>query len=228
MIDSLGQKKTGFRTTANDEILGELANIKFGPKPHTHLYISIPRAQVAQLVDLMKFELVKKLNSMISEITYGKIPQNIFRRFQLRVNEQLVNSNPAAVSELNIAYEQLGKSEDVERIAHVAFACRRLIKSIADKLYPASQEKRVKLLREQKELDISEEKFLNRLQAYVDSLPSPNSKYLLKEIALLRDFVNEIPENVNKGVHSNISNINAERLVLYTYIILGDIILETK
>lgn len=74
----------------------------------------------------------------------------------------------------------------------------------------------------------SESKGLNPSFKGFKGLPSENSKYLLKEIALLRDFVNEIPESLNKGMHLNISNSDAERLVLYTYIILGDIILETK
>lgn len=172
----------------------------------------------------IKLDLIKRLNLMIGEITYGKIPQNIFRQFQKKVNETLADSNPQAVSELNISIEGLGKSEDPERIAHVAFACRRLIKSIADNLFPFQNE--LYTLKNGTKIDVGEEKFLNRLDAYVDSINSQNRKFLTRKIMLLRDLYGEIPESINKGMHLNISNTDAEMLVIYSYIILGDIILE--
>ena len=192
-----------------------------------HLFqFKILNSEFAKLIGSVEFELIKKLNFMISEVAYGKIPEGIFKKFQTKVNDKLSASNPEAISELNIAYESLGKSEDPERIVHVAFACRRLVKAIADKLFPAKNGKY--LLKSGKEVEIGEEQFLSRLEAYVDSIDSPNRKYIIREISLLRDLCNEIPESMNKGVHLYITNSNAERLVLYSYMILGDIIMEEE
>lgn len=184
-----------------------------------------PNLELEKILSLIKFEQLTRLNVMISELTYGKIPRGIFRKFQDKVNKKLAESNPDAISELNIAYESLGKSEDPERISHVAFACRRLIKAVADGLYAPKENKKYKL-KSGDEIEIGKEKFLNRLQAFVDSIDSPNRKFLNKKIGLLRDLYGEIPQSINKGTHLNISNADAEDLVLYTYIILGDIILE--
>ena len=177
-----------------------------------------------KIVDSTEFALIDRLNAMIAEITYGKIPKGIFQRFQNNVNAILIDSNPSAISALNIAYEGLGQSEDPERISNVAFECRRLIKAVADQLFPPQEEQYT--LKNGESFKVGEEQFLNRLKAYVDSVNSPNRKFLVRKIQLLRDLYGEVPESINKGTHSTINNSDAEMLVIYTYIILGDMILE--
>ena len=177
-----------------------------------------------KIVNSVKFELIDRLNKMIAEITYGKIPKGIFQRFQNDVNATLTYSNSSAISALNIAYEGLGQSEDPERISNVAFECRRLIKAVADQLFPPQKEQYE--TKNGESFKVGAEQFLNRLKAYVDSVDSPNCKFLVKKIELLQDLYSKIPESINKGIHLTINNSDAEMLVIYTYIILGDIILE--
>ena len=177
-----------------------------------------------EIINSVKFELIDRLNKMIAKITYGKIPKGIFQRFQNNVNAILTDSNSSAISALNIAYEGLGQSEDPERISNVAFGCKRLIKAVADQLFPP-QEEQYKA-KNGESFNVGEEQFLNRLQAYVDSVDSPNRRFLVRKIQLLRDLYGEVPESINKGTHLTIKNSDAEMLVIYTYIILGDIILE--
>jgi len=185
----------------------------------------IPWSELARVISGTKLEMTSRLNLMIGEMAYGKIPQAIFKKFQDKVNEKLVSSNQDAVNALEIAYESLGMSENPQRIATVAFACRRMVKAVADGFVPPQNGVK-HVLKNGKEIEIGEERFLNRLQVYVDSLSSPNRKYLLREVGLLRDLMNEIPESMNQGIHLTISNAGAERLVLKSYIILGSIILE--
>jgi hypothetical protein len=205
----------------DDQVVADAS--KFGIRATARDDYRIYRTELRSLLGLIRRELLRRLNVMITEIAYGNIPEGIFRSFQTRVNEKLTESNPEAVSALNIAYEALGKSEDPERTAQVAFACRRVIKAVADRLFPPKQGQTLSV--RGKELDIGEDKFINRLDAFVASKESPNTKYLHQEIGLLRDFLSNVPESLNKGIHSNISNVEARRLVLYSYIILGDIIL---
>ena len=177
------------------------------------------------LVDILsftKFELIKRLNQIIGEMTYGKIPAGVFKKFQEKVNTLLASSNPAAVSELNTAYENMGSSEDSEKNAHVAFSCRRLIMAVSDNLFPAQKED---TMHDGKSLKVTKSNFINRLEAYVDSLESNNRKHLIKKLDLLRDMYGKIPQSINKGIHANISNADAETLVIYSYLILGEILL---
>jgi len=50
----------------------------------------------------------------------------------------------------------------------------------------------------------------------------------LEKIHLLKNLYGEIPESMNKGTHKNISNQSAEMLVIFSYVILGEIILEEE
>jgi len=214
--------KLTYTSDLSDETLKEAKNLK----PTAGYYESrIPWSELASVISGAKLEVMSRLNNMIGEIAYGKIPQGIFIKFQEKVNAKLTATNQDAVNALEIAYESLGVSENPERIATVAFACRRLVRAVADQLVPPQNgEKRT--LTDGKEVEIGDERFLNRIQVFTDSFKSPNRKYLLKEVALLRDLMNEVPESMNQGIHFKISNEGAERLVLKSYIILGSIILE--
>ena len=212
--------------TVNAKYTKKLFQNDLKDEPSGNYVIKYTKSEVQKILAGAKLELISRLNSMIVEISYGRIPKSIFEKFQNDVNSTLGDSNDAAISELNIAIENLGQSEDQERIAHVAFACRRLIKSIADNLFPPQNNEYP--LKGGKMIDVGEEKFLNRLEAFVDSVDSPNRKYLIRKIGLLRDLYGEVPESINKGTHLHISNSDAEMLVIYSYIILGDIVLESK
>lgn len=203
---------------SNPNMMGQIFTKK------EELYWEFYSTDLTQMLSAAKLELVRRINILIAEITYGKIPEGIFKRFQDNVNSSLANSNPAAVSELNISYEGLGKSEDPERIAHVAFACRRLIKAVADNLFPSKEQDYI--TKGGDKLKVGNGNFLNRLEAYVDSIDSSNRKFLIRKIKLLRDLYGEVPESINKGTHLTIKNADAEMLVIYTYTILGDMILE--
>jgi len=132
------------------------------------------KATISELFAGAKMEMLSRLNVMINEITYGKIPRGIFNKFQDLVNLRLAESNTAAVSALNIAVESLGNSEDPERISTVAHSCKRLIKSVADDLFP-SQKKKYKM-KGGETIEVGEEKYFNRLIGFVDKIDSKNRK----------------------------------------------------
>lgn len=192
-------------------------------KKSTGVYWQYEEEFLAGVLDFVEFELLKRLNKIIGEITYGKIPTSVFQEFQKNVNARLTRSNTSAVSALNTAYENMGRSEDPERTAHVAFGCRRLIAAVADGLFPAQKQEYV--AHDGKSFQVGKSNTINRLEAYVDSSGSDNRKYLIKKIGLLRDMHDNIPQSINKGIHANISNADAEMLVIYSYLILGEVVL---
>lgn len=181
---------------------------------------------LVQILSDANVELARRTNNIIAEITYGKIPEGVFKKFQDRVNTLLADSNPAAVSELNTAYENLARSGDPEKAAHVAFSCRRLIQAVADEIFPAQNRPYIK--HDGKEIKVEKDHFLNRLEAYVDSARPNNRKYLIKKIDLLQDMYRKSPESINKGIHANVTNEDAQMFVIYSYMILGEILLEAE
>ena len=209
-------RDTAGMSSSQERAIASMSNI------HWDFY----KSELLRVLTEVKLDLVKRLNAIIAEITYGKIPEGIFTKFQDRVNTLLTYSNPAAVSELNTAYENLTRSSDPEKAAHVAFSCRRLILAVADELFPARDQAYTK--RDKTTIKVGKDCFLNRLDAYVDSLGSGNRKYLAIKIGLLKDAYGNIPQSMNKGTHDSITQADAEMLVIYSYLILGEILLEAK
>lgn len=225
-IIKLKNKLQGTRVTPKKFLSSIIQSMQNIPQKGFKSIFMVNNTEFSNIIAAAETELIKKLNNMISEITYGKIPQNIFKEFQDNVNRKLSDSNPEAISALNKAYESLGGSHDTERISQVSLACRRLIKHVADEVYPAKSEKYVlKIDNTTVDLSIGTDNVLNRLTAYVDSLNSHNKQHILDEIRVLHGFYHGEEGFVNKGIHGEITNSEAKRLVLYTYLILGDIIL---
>lgn len=202
---------------------------KIKPTQIDSSHVKILKSTMASVLGSIEFSLLEKLNNMISEITYEKIPQEIFKEFQTKVDAKLSDSNPKAVSTLNLAYESLGTYEDPNRIAQVALACRRLIKHVTDMVYPAQTQKYEFNYEGRKYiLDLGDDKIFNRLTAYVDSKKFRGKNHLIDEINLLRNFYSGEEGFINRGIHNEINNAEAKKMVLYTYLILGDIILEEE
>jgi len=211
--------RIGIRPGFKKQISGIIKNV---PNPA----MKLPASELSNIVGEIETMIIMKLTKMISEMTYGAIPQSIFKEFQNKVDQKLSDSNPEAISALNKAYESLGGSHDPERISQVSLACRRLIKHVADEVFPATNELySLELDGKTYNLSLGDDRVLNRLTAYVDSLNSKNKQHILDEIDVLRGFYHGEEGYVNKGIHDEITNPEAKRLVLYTYLILGDIIL---
>ena len=70
------------------------------------------------------------------------------------------------------------------------------------------------------------ENTINRLQAYVDQKDKKIRTPLLKKLDLLSELYssNDGAPTMSSGVHGDISNTTAKMLVIYNYLILGEII----
>ena len=183
--------------------------------------LSINQSILYELFSSIKLELLNRLNNIINEIIYDILPRDIFQEFQNSVHAKFVNSE--AIHALNIAIENLGASENPEKTSVVALECRRLIKIVADELCKAGDDYKMK---DDTVLKMGSENTINRLRAYVDQKNKKIRKPLLKKLDLLSELYssNNGAETMSSGVHGDISNTTAKILVIYNYLILGEII----
>ena len=124
---------------------------------------------------------------------------------------------PDAVEKFISAYELLG-SKSSEDWSLALTACRRVIKAVADELYPPSDEER-------NGRKMGEEQYINRLWAFLDDNAEKGSdKELAKtHVDYLGSFIQRLNDKASKGVHATVTYDEAVRAVLYTYLTLGDI-----
>ncbi|MDT7044075.1 helix-hairpin-helix domain-containing protein [Candidatus Nitronereus thalassa] len=155
---------------------------------------------------------------LYSALAFGEIPKQHFDFIRDRVDNLLLDVCPDAIEQFMKAYERLssGNSEDWSLALTV---CRRVIKAVADAIYPPTTAKAG-------DRDLGEPQYINRLWAFLDeNLPASSDKDLAKaHVDYLGSFLHRLDRKASKGVHAKVTHEEAVRSVLYTYLTLGDLL----
>ena len=77
------------------------------------------------------------------ELKFGRIADDVFSRVRVRVDSVIGQSVPDAVQRLTAAYENL-RSDNPEDWSNAVHSCRRILQDLADAVFPATEEIRVK------------------------------------------------------------------------------------
>lgn len=163
------------------------------------------------------------LVSVEADLLAGKVNSDIFQRAQLYINEALRKYAPDALNKFVASQESLsaGTPED---FAHALTSCRRLIKALADAVYPARAE-------EVEGIDgvlrsMTDDKYKNRLTEYVRSnVEGKRHKQTVVQIVSdLSNRLNALDGLASKGVHDDVTQAEAETCVMWTYLLAGDIV----
>jgi competence ComEA-like helix-hairpin-helix protein len=155
---------------------------------------------------------------LYASFAFGDIPRRQFEVIRERVDDLLLDICPDAVEKFMSAYQMLG-SKSSEDWSLALTACRRVIKAVADALFPPTDEQR-------DGRKLGEEQYINRLWAFLDDhLEAGSDKDLAKaHVDYLGSFIQRLHEKTSKGVHVSVTYEEAVRAVLYTYLTLGDIL----
>ena len=160
------------------------------------------------------------------ELKFSGIADDVFGRIRQRVDATIGQTIPDAVQRLSAIYENL-RSENPENWSNAVHSCRRLLQDLADALFPPSDdrvaEKEGKTLR----IKLGKDQYINRIMAFVsDSSTSSRFQDLVgSHLSFLGDRLDSVFLASQKGSHSTIvSREEADRYVVYTYLLLGDIL----
>ena len=120
------------------------------------------------------------------------------------------------------------KSKEPEDHALLLTSIRRAVKAVADYHFPSRPEP--VLCHDGKTRQLGEEQYLNRLQEFCCSqLPSSKSAKLLRaEIDYLGVFVRRLNEVASKGVHAEVSGLEAKQGLLGLYMFLSNLIAKLE
>jgi len=154
---------------------------------------------------------------------YGNISEEIFNRMRKKVDENLLQICPDAIKKFITAYQNL-LTKDEENWANAVHSCRRILLDFADSLFPPSEEK-VKTRNGFIKLD--KDHYVLRLKEYIKSKSKSD---ISKEVigSTLEHIGNRIDSVYNastKGTHAKVTKEEAERYVIYTYLLIGDILI---
>lgn len=160
------------------------------------------------------------------ELKYKQINNDIFTRLQNDVDGKIGNYVPDIVLKFNAVYENLN-SDNPEDLSNAVHSCRRILQSLADVLYPPTDPIEISIKGKKKTVELGPENYINRLIQFIES--KSNSKNYKSIVGSQLDYIGERLDSVynstNKGTHETITEKKeADRYVIYTYMLLSDIL----
>ncbi|MGE7751729.1 hypothetical protein [Lysinibacillus fusiformis] len=174
-------------------------------------------------IEKVKSRLYEYVINVNYELKFGEITEDIFTRKRKAVDTALKDISPEAIQKFISVYENL-KSNNDEDWANAVHTCRRIIKEVADDLYPPSNTPIE--LPNGKTLKIGEDQYINRLIQYIDSKSTSEkfSSIVGSHLKFIGERLDGVHEAANKGTHAEVTLDEAERYIIYTYLVIGDIL----
>lgn len=157
------------------------------------------------------------------ELKYSKLNNDIFVRTQLKVDSVMMDILPDAIKKFTSVYSNL-LSENDEDWSNAVHSCRRILQDLADEIYPVREPKE---LPNGKKINLGTEQYINRLVAYIEEHSDSGrfQEIVGSNLKYIGERLDSIFNAAQKGSHKVISTQDeADRYVIYTYLIVGDIL----
>lgn len=173
-------------------------------------------------IDILKGEYYKYALNINMELGFSKSAEDIFGRYREIVDNKLSNVIGDSEEKLSAIYDRLTE-DNKESWSQAADTCRKLFKSVADslfdKMYPNYTQKTL-TVKSGKDVDITGDKYLNRLTVCLDSIDKLSNKHIEDTIS----WISKLNDKICNGVHNDITYREIQQIIIHTYICLGDII----
>ena len=160
------------------------------------------------------------------EIRFSGLAEDVFGRIRSRIDSSIGRTVPDALQKLTAVHDNLA-SNNPEDWANAAHSCRRVLQSLADAVFPPRKETRTRTVNgEPKKIRLGAEQYINRLLAYIeDSSDSGRFTEIVgSHLDYIGDRLNALFRAAQKGSHSAVTKEEADRCVVYTYLLVGDIL----
>lgn len=166
--------------------------------------------------------LFEYLSKRVAQLRYSTIAADAFDRIRATVDARMAELAPAAVQQFDSAYANL-QSANPEDWANAVHSCRRILEGVADQLFPPTDEPRV---RDGKIINLGAKNYRNRLICYAEDHAASETfaSVIGSTLSLLIDRLEALFDAANKGTHGDVSRAEADRYVVYTYLVIGDLL----
>lgn len=157
------------------------------------------------------------------ELRVSSAVEDIFDGYRIRIDKYLGSIIPSELRRLDSIQDNL-RSDNPEDWANAGHSCRRLLQAVADALYPPTDNP----VRSAggKTVKVGKENYINRLILFceneIDS--GVSSKVISSDLSFIGERMDAAFNAAQKGSHANISLDEAQRFVIHTYLLIGDIL----
>ncbi len=158
--------------------------------------------------------LYRYAETTFNELRFSVAAAGVFGAIRSRVDQRFATLLPEATERLSSVYANL-RSLNPEDWANAVHSCRRLLKHAADTLFPASDDPKH-----------TDEKYINRLVTWIadKSASETYAKIVGSHLDFIGHRIDAVHKASTKGSHADVTQHEAERYVLYTYLLIGDIL----
>jgi hypothetical protein len=160
------------------------------------------------------------------EIKFSGIADDIFSRIRERVDSAIGDFVPNAINKLSAAYDNL-LSENPEDWSNAVHSCRRILEDLADAIFPPNGDRKIQIEGKEKIVKLGKDNYVNRIIAYVtDHSNSERFQSIVgSQLQFLGERLDSVFQAAQKGTHNVIlSREEADRYVVYTYLLVGDVL----
>ncbi|WP_433687593.1 hypothetical protein ACQP0I_00125 [Micromonospora carbonacea] len=180
-------------------------------------------AKYEHIIDRIRSFVYQFLLDTESELNFGQANADIFARNRQFVDTQMASVSPEALAQFQAAYRRV-KEGDAESLSHALTSCRRILKSVADSLYPASSEPIRG--RDGRERILTDAQYINRLIQFVSEKIGKHRDGAVIQATLdtLGSRLKALDALASKGVHAEVTADEVDTCVIQTYLAMGDIL----
>jgi len=177
----------------------------------------------AAILERIRNRVHEFLSQSEKQLMFGQIHADLFERNRQYVDLHLAELCPDALAKFVAAYNRLCEGGPEAR-AQALTSCRRLLKTLGDMLYPASDSPVLGADGEHRVL--TEDQYVSRLWQYVFErvAQTKSGELLLAEVRETGNRLDRLYDLTCKGVHSEVSEFEVNQAVMQTYFLIGDLI----
>jgi hypothetical protein len=153
----------------------------------------------------------------------GEINEGIFSTYRASVDAALAEVAPEVLAQFNSVYKRIAEG-DSEALSQGLTSCRRILKAVADIVYPPRADEIV--CGDGQKRILSDDKFINRLYQFVyeNEAGSAEKEVLRAEIGDVESRLAALNTLSSKGAHTQIGRAEADQCAIQTYLAAGDIL----
>lgn len=178
--------------------------------------------QNASLLSALKGSIHSYATECFLALEFGDVAQDIFEQAREDVDAFIRAKCPEAAEKV-VAINERMREDDAESRSAALTSCRRLLMSLADAIFPASEDSYVD--GKGKARKVGQEQYKNRIVAFMEQrLQSGSTAVILSsEIEHLAARLDAVYEKACKGVHDNVTLEEARLAVIQTYLMIAEI-----
>jgi hypothetical protein len=157
-------------------------------------------------------------SNLSNQLKFSGTISNCFEVLKTVVDDKLLDLEPGLAEQLMLAFKGISSTKN-EEWSQSLTTCRRLLEGLADQLYPANADST-------KGRVLGQMQYVNRLWAFMDkSIESDSNKELAKtHVDFLGAWLEKTNKITNKGVHSEVKQLEAVKAVFHTYLVVADLL----